>query len=565
MVRWFAGSAQELARVVRTADGAAAGLAPEAGMTPSPLRGIPAAEQTLPALLTRQAERYGDKPLLRMEGLERSFAEVRDAAAATAGALRAAGVGRGDRLALMCDNRIELLDYVLGCSWIGAVAVPLNTALRGEQLAHQLVNSGARILAIDSALVAALGYLERPGTLEQVWALDGVPAEPPAGYRVVDPPPAGDAVPAEPVGPGETGAILYTSGTTGVSKGVCCPQAQFYWWGILVGEMLDLGEDDILYTCLPLFHTNALNAFVQALVAGATYHLGPRFSASRFWTRVGEADATVTYLLGAMVSILLTRPDGADDRNHGVRRALAPGSAPADFARFRERFGVALVEGYGSTETNCAIGAYWDHQRPGYMGPVRDGFHALVVDEHDVPVPDGTGGELVLRHDPAFSFATGYFAMPEKTVEAWANLWFHTGDRVVRDADGWFRFTDRIKDAIRRRGENISSFEVEQALVGHPAVEAVAAFPVASEVGEDEVAVAVVPRDGQEVDPVDLIRWCEPRLAYFAIPRFVRTVDELPLTLNGKVRKAELRAAGVTDDTWDREAAGVTLNRAVPG
>jgi crotonobetaine/carnitine-CoA ligase len=561
MVRWLAGSVQGHARIARAADGAVTGAPVEAGFVASPLRGLPLLEQTLPALLERQAQRYGAKPLLRMGSVERSYAEVRDATAATAGALRAAGVERGDRLALMCENRIELLDYLLGCAWIGAVAVPLNTALRGEQLAHQLGNSGARILAIDSALVPVLGYLDRPPLLEQVWALDGVPADAPTGYRVVEPPAVAAPITAEAVGPGETAAILYTSGTTGVSKGVCCPQAQFYWWGVLVGEMLELDENDVLYTCLPLFHTNALNAFVQALVAGATYHLGPRFSASRFWTRVGEAQATVTYLLGAMVSILLTRPDGDDDRTHGVQRALAPGSAPGDFARFQERFGVVLVDAYGSTETNCPIGAPWREQRPGLMGPVRAGFHAQVVDENDDPVPDGTGGELLLRHDPAFAYATGYFAMPEKTVEAWQNLWFHTGDRVVRDADGWYRFTDRIKDAIRRRGENISSFEVEQAMRGHDAIEAVAAFPVASEVGEDEVAVAIVPREGRQIDPVELIRYCEPRLAYFAIPRFVRIVDELPLTLNGKVRKAELRTAGVTDDTWDREAAGVVLNR----
>ncbi len=549
------------------ADRAAARSAPEgtpdAEMVPSPLRGLPVREQSLPALLERQAARYGDKPLLRFGDLTRSYAEVRDAAAATAGALREAGLRRGDRLALMCENRVELLDQILACAWLGAVAVPLNTALRGEQLAHQLENSGARILSIDSALVDVLGYLEPPSALEVVWALDGVPEQPPAGYRVTVPPAPAAAVDAEPVRPGETAAILYTSGTTGVSKGVCCPQAQFYWWGVLVGEMLELEEDDVLYTCLPLFHTNALNAFVQALVAGATYHLGPRFSASRFWSRAAEAGATVTYLLGAMVSILLTRPEEPADAAHGVRRALAPGSAPDDFARFRERFGVQLVEGYGSTETNCAIGASWRHQRPGLMGPVRAGFHAQVIDADGVPVPDGTGGELVLRHDPPFAFATGYFAMPEKTVEAWSDLWFHTGDRVVRDGDGWYRFTDRIKDAIRRRGENISSFEVEQALRGHAAVEAVAAFPVASEVGEDEVAVAVVPRPGTTVDPVDLIRWCEPRLAYFAIPRFVRIVEQLPLTPNGKVRKAELRDAGVAEGTWDREAAGVTLNRGV--
>ncbi|ADB52299.1 ATP-dependent acyl-CoA ligase [Conexibacter woesei] len=531
------------------------------GMRPSPLRGLPVAEQTLPGLLARQAATYGDKPLLRFDGLERSFAEMRDAAAVAAGTLAAAGIARGERVALMCENRIELLDFVLGCAWLGAVAVPLNTALRGAQLEHQLVNSGARVLALDSALVELLEPLDPPPALEAVWALDGVPAAVPAGYAVLGPPAAAAPLPAAGAGPGDTAAILYTSGTTGPSKGVQCPQAQFYWWGVLMGEMLEIGEDDVLYTNLPLFHTNALNAFVQALVAGATYHLGPRFSASRFWPRVAEAEATVTYLLGAMVNILVSRPPSAEDRAHAVRVALAPATPVAIFDAFGERFGVQLAEAYGSTETNAPIGVSWREQRAGWMGRVRSGFHARVVDEHDDEVPDGVAGELVLRHDPPYAFATGYFAMPEKTVEAWQNLWFHTGDRVLRDEDGWLRFMDRLKDAIRRRGENISAFEVEQVLLAHPSVSAVAVFPVASELAEDEVAAALVLEDGTTADFEALVRHCEPRLAYFAIPRYLRVVAALPLTTNGKVRKAVLREEGITGDSWDREAAGVRLRR----
>jgi carnitine-CoA ligase len=531
---------------------------------PGALRGLPLRQQTLPALLERQATTFGEKPLLRVGDIERSFIDVRNAAARAAGTLMAAGIGPGDRVALMCENRIELLDLMLGCAWRGAVAVPLNTALRGAQLAHQVTNSGARGLAMDSGLIWTLGYVDRPPTLEFVWALDGPPPSTPPDYAIADPPDPASPVASASVGPGDTAAILYTSGTTGLSKGVCCPQAQFYWWGILVGEMLDISESDILYTCLPLFHTNALNAFVQALVAGATFHLGPRFSASRFWPRLTDSGATVTYLLGAMVNILLSRPPGNDDRKHIVRRALAPATPAPAFETFRSRFGIQLVEGYGSTETNCPIGVSWHRQRPGWMGQVRDGFEARVVNGDDEDVGDGESGELVLRHRPAFAFATGYFAMPEKTVEASRNLWFHTGDRVVRDADGWFRFTDRLTDSIRRRGENISSFEVEQVVLSHPDVDAVAVFPVASELGEDEVAAAVIVRNSASADHESIVRWCEPRLAYFAIPRFIRFVQELPLTASGKVRKSALREEGVTAETWDRETAGVVLTRGSP-
>ena len=533
---------------------------------PAALRGLGVAEQTLPALLERQAGAYGAKPLLRFGELERSFAQVRDAAARAAGNLAAAGVAPGERVAMMCENRIEVLDLVLGCAWLGAVAVPINAALRGSQLEHVLGNCGARRIAIDTALLAVLGQIEVPATLEIAWALDDVPTDSAVACEVTAPPSGAEPAPmAQSVGPGDTVAILYTSGTTGPAKGVCCPQAQFYWWGIVVGEMLGIGEDDVLYTCLPLFHTNALNAFVQALVAGATFHIGPRFSASNFWTALADSDATVTYLLGAMINILASRPPEPSERAHRGRVALAPGTPAALFDAFTERFGIQLVEGYGSTETNCAIAAPWTSQRAGYMGPVREGFEALVVDEHDVEVPAGEGGELLLRNSAPYSFATGYFDMPETTVEAWRNLWFHTGDRVVREADGWFRFVDRLKDAIRRRGENISSFEVEQALLQHAAVAAAAVFPVPSEMAEDEVAAAIILESGAVLDPQELVEHCRPRLAYFAIPRYVEFVAELPLTENGKVRKAVLRERGITPGMWDREAAGgASVTRSTP-
>jgi crotonobetaine/carnitine-CoA ligase len=195
------------------------------------------------------------------------------------------------------------------------------------------------------------------------------------------------------------------------------------------------------------------------------------------------------------------------------------------------------------------------------MGRVLPGFEAKVVDENDAEVPDGEAGELVMRADEPFAFATGYWRLPERTVEAWRNLWFHSGDRVIRDADGYFRFVDRIKDAIRRRGENVSAWEVEQVLQSHPDVAAAAVIPVPSDLGEDDVMACVVARSGAVLDHAELLRHCEPRLAYFAVPRYVEIMDELPLTENGKVRKFVLRARGVTDATWDREAAGYELSR----
>jgi crotonobetaine/carnitine-CoA ligase len=527
------------------------------------LRDLPAGDRTLPALLERQAEAYGQRLLFRYDTTSLTYADVRQLAAQSAGRLRAAGVETGDRVAAMCANGTALFELILGCAWTGAIAVPINTASRGAQLEHVLRNCGARLLLTDEEQLEDLIHLPEDVPVERIWT-SGRPSAPiPTAARLVtEQPPLAEPLPPHHSRPGDTAAILYTSGTTGPSKGVCCPHAQLYWWGVLVSESLAIGEGDVLYTCLPLFHTNALTAFVQALVSGATYVLGDRFSASRFWTQVRAAGADVTYLLGAMVSILMARAPEPDERRHQVRVALAPATPPRLFTRFRERFGVQLVEGYGSTETNCAIAAeHPSRGRPGYMGTVRPGFFARVVDDDDENVADGQPGELVLRHEAPFAFATGYWAMPEQTLSAWRNLWFHTGDRVIRDPDGWYRFIDRVKDAIRRRGENISSWEVEQALLEHEAVQAAAVFPVASELAEDEVMAAIVLEPDAVLAPEELIAHCQPRLAYFAIPRYVEIVDELPLTENGKVRKQVLRQRGVTDATWDREMAASRQSR----
>ena len=504
------------------------------------------AEQTLPTMLERAVRLHGDRPLLRFGDDVWSYAEVRDEAAALAGALAGAGITAGDRVVVVSENRAEVLRLWLACGWLGAVLVPISTALRGGGLRHVLSSARPRAVAVESALRERVAEAGAAVT----WVLDegGLPA----GSRPVEP---------HPVGPGETCAILYTSGTTGPAKGVLCPHAQWYWWGVKTGEVLSIGRDDVLYTCLPLFHTNALNAFCQALVAGATYVLGPRFSASSFWSRLAGSGATVTYLLGAMVAILLRRTEREYDSAHSARVALAPATPAGLHAPFFERFGVRLVDAWGSTETNIVIANTLADLRPGTLGCVLEGFEARVADAHDAQVRDGEAGELLVRHREPWAFASGYDGLPEATAAAWRNLWFHTGDRVVRDRDGSFRFIDRLKDVIRRRGENVSSYEVEQALLAHGDVAGVAVVPVPSELGEDDVLACVVVRDGAELDPVELIRFCEPRLPYFAVPRYVDLLPELPLTASGKVEKYRLRERGVTASTWDRERAGYAVRR----
>ncbi len=523
------------------------------------------ADRTLPRMLQRQAERFGDRLLFVAGAVRWTCADALRTAAAYGAALQHAGVQTGDRVALLCSNRAEFMQVVLGCAWIGAVAVPVNTASRGSQLQHILSNSGARLLVTEADGLQAVRALAVLGAdalpLQSIWLLDA-PTAGEAGEAGCTPFPAEPAEAAEPaaVRPGDTLLILYTSGTTGLSKGVCCPHAQFFWWGAHSGSLLGLGEGEVLLTTLPLFHTNAMNAFFQALLSGSTLVMEKRFSASAFWESLVRHQATVTYVLGAMVPILLSKDRTPHDRAHRVRIALAPGVPPQFHAQFTERFGMRLLDGYGSTETNFVIGLDAE-QRPGSMGRIGPGFEACVADEDDNPLPPGQPGELLLRARDPYAFATGYFGMPDKTVEAWRNLWFHTGDRVVCDADGYYSFMDRLKDAIRRRGENISSYEVEQVLLSHPAIAVAAVYPVKSEMAEDEVMTAIVLREGASLDAVALMQFCEPRMAYFAVPRFVEFMAQLPATENGKIQKFKLRERGTSEHTWDREAAGYQLKR----
>jgi crotonobetaine/carnitine-CoA ligase len=506
-------------------------------------RGVRPEGRTLPELLLRRAASDPGRRLVLAPGVSRTAEETVAAAGSTAAALHARGVMRGDRVAVIGPNSLGLLDLLLGCAWLGAALVPLNPDLTGAQLAAMVDRADVRAVVVDGAPSPV------HGTPPARWALDEVLADD-VGYRA-----------PEGIRPEEPLTVLHTSGTTGVPKGVCCPHSQFFWWGILTAELLDVTAEDVLWTCLPMSHTNALNTFFQALVTGATFAIGPRFSVRRFWAGADAVRATVIYLLGAMVPMLQSAPPSGVDLGHRVRVALAPGSPGGQAARFEERFGVRLVEAYGSTETNCIIGAPVDAQRPGWMGTVREGFDASVLSLEGAVVPDGQPGELVVRSRIPGSFASGYLGPPPGGVLTPAQAWVRTGDRVIRDDGGWYRFVDRVSDVIRRRGENISATEVERAILEHPGVSAVAVYPLPSELAEDEVAAAVVVVAGASVDPVTLIEHCRTRVAYFAVPRFFRFVGSLPLTANGKVRRSELVTEGRAEGIWDRDHHGIEVRR----
>lgn len=512
--------------------------------------------RTLRSMLQRQADRYGNRPFVTCGGVKWSFAETAEVAGAWGTRLAAAGICAGDRVLIHCGNRAEFLQAYLGATWIGAIATPVNTAFRGAQLAHVMANARPKVLIVEAQFRPAYDDLGQDAQLPPLlWPItaDGIQM---SGSTSV-----AASSGAAAAGPGDIAAILYTSGTTGPSKGVCCPQAQFFWWGIYSGRALGVREGDVLMTALPVFHTNALNAFYQALLIGCEYVLVPKFSASGYWKTAAECGATVTYLLGAMASILMAQPERGEDRKHSIRTALGGGVPERLQDPFYHRFGIPLVDGYASTESNFLFYNRYPSPHPGSMGKLAKGAEAIVVDENDVAVPDSTAGELLLRPTEPHSFASGYFGMPDKTVEAWANLWFHTGDRVVRHPDGYFSFIDRMKDAIRRRGENVSSWEVEHAIMTHNAIEACAVYPVPSELGEDEVAAAIQLKHGQSLPPLELIQYLETRLAHFAVPRFVRLIDAMPLTENGKIKKLVLREEGIVADMWDMETTGYKIKR----
>ncbi len=523
---------------------------------------FPLQDRTIPTFLIRQAEKFGGRELFRCGSEIWTYEQASEHAAAWAGALAGSGVARGDRVAIICSNRPEIMKIILGCAWLGAIAVPINTASRGMQLQHILTNCGAKLCILEDRFGAALGTLD-PSTLplRDVQVIGDAAGIELAGVQILPLPSPSQPIEPADLGPGDPFAILYTSGTTGLSKGVLCPHAQFFWWSMFTARQIGVTEGDVLHTTLPLFHVNALNTFFQALLFGATEVVATRFSVSSFWSDLVESKATITYVLGAMVPMLLSKDATKEEAMHNVRAALAPGVPGQAHRDLMQRSGIVLFDGFGSTESNAVIGTDHRTYRPDTMGVAKQGIEARVVDEFDREVPDGTAGELLLRASDPFAFSSGYYNMPDETVATWRNLWLHTGDRVVRSSDGYFQFIDRLKDSIRRRGENISSFEVEQVLASHPAISVAAVFAVDSELGEDEVMAVITLGENENVTEEELIRFCETRMTYFSVPRFIEITDDIPRTESGKVQKFKLRERGRSSRTWDREAAGIVVRR----
>ena len=528
------------------------------------------------SLCEGRAGDHPDRVVLDFDGKLWTWCELVEAAEGLAGGLATAGVARGDVVCHMSPNHPEAVVTMLALLRLGAVECPVNAGLRGEQLEHVLNHSGARMLILDGSLAdrvseqlpAAPGVatvvqrgpgLAAPSTA----AARAVPAgavtrvragatgsgpQAPAGVAVIDyeelrgsgdrPPPFRPPASSDPMN------IIYTSGTTGPAKGAVLPQAFPIEQARIKIEQWGLTADDVMFSALPLYHINArFSTLGTALVVDGRAALVSRFSASTFWGQVRAAGATEVGVVGAVSSILLRQEPGPADRDHNVRMMHGAAGIPMERrADFEERFGLRLVTGFAMTETgHFSTTSPNDPMRYRASGRPVPQYEVAAVDADDKEVPPGTVGELVVRPRVPGVMMTGYHRQPEATEAAFRNSWFHTGDLATIEADGYIRWVDRAADAIRRRGEMISSTEVERAVCGFEAVAECAAVGVPSELGEEEVKLVVTAEPGRTIDSAALQRHCQATLPDFCQPRYLEILEELPKTATHKVNKHQLR------------------------
>lgn len=494
-------------------------------------------------------------------GERTSAAELDGLASRVAGGFAALGPAPGEHVCLMMRASVAALGTWFGLARAGLVEVPLNTASRGPLLAHLLEHARARVVVTDAEFLSLVLDACPAAVTHVVVHGAGEPASDPgrAGRALLDwdaLASAGPLVEPPAVDPDDPTVVLYTSGTTGPPKGVVLSHRANLALAAHTVELMGYTGADRLYSVFPLFHSNArFTSVLPAVQVGAGLVLHSRFSAGGFWDTCRAERITAFNFQGAMLTLLHNRPRRADDADNPVRVGFGAPCPPEITEDFQRRFGVALTEVYGSTEVSIVAQSRPDERRPGAAGRESPLYHARVVDERGEPVPAGVAGEIVARPKRPGLMFSGYHDMPAETVRAWRDLWFHTGDRGRMDDDGYLYFLDRLSDSIRRRGENISSWEIERVLSTHPRVEAVAAYGVPSALTEDEVMVAVVPVAGAALHPAEVVEHCRGTVTGFALPRYVRIMDALPLTPSQRTEKYRLRADGVTADTWDREAA----------
>ncbi len=524
---------------------------------------------TLPRVLKEQARKLGDKPFLKFGAKKPlSFKQTNSLANKVANALKKRGVGKGDKVAVLMPNSDDYVIVWFGILKAGAVMVPINTAYKAGFLQYIIDSSDS------AALFIAEEYLDRMPPIAKelkslrravVWTRGGGAKFNRQGWKQSGTESYRDfmkgASTAEPkveVLFTDPARLMFTSGTTGRSKGVIRPSAADYSSARNCAEIMDVGAKDVYFTCLPLFHSNAMVLTVYpCLIKGALAVVEEKYSASRFWKWMNDYKITRFNTVGTVSYFMWNTPPSPEEKTHGVKLVLGS-PAPHDIIEpFMKRFNIKLMEGYGLTETGqCTWMRPGEPFRVGSCGKEAPGYEIKIVDpDSDEERKRGEVGEIVVRPRVPNIMLHYYNKMPEKTVEDFRNFWFHTGDAGWMDGDGYIYFMDRVKDYIRRRGENISSFEVEKVISSHPQIEECAAVGIKAMAGghaEDEVMAVIVPKKGAKPEPEEIVKFLEPLMPAFMIPGFIRFEKSLPKTGTERVQKNKLREKGITKGTWKR-------------
>lgn len=516
--------------------------------------------RTVPNLLAAAARLHGDKPFLRESHSPEwlSFNDALQRSHAVAGGLAALGLKRGDFVPFVLPNCADFAIAWFGVNLAGAAYVSVNTSLVGDLLASQLMISKARLWVVHTDYLPLLQTLPESvrASVEVLVVMGDIPNGTTSSWKQVVAFPdllrAGARPASEPVSFLDIAALTFTSGTTGPSKGVMVPHGQAVSSAISVAMLMRLGPEDVLYSPLPVFHGMSTRmGMLPALLTGCQMVLGKRFSGSRFWDEAIEAEATAAQIIFSIPSVLLRQPPGPQDRAHTVTRMFNAHHTEG----FEERFGARLVEGLGISEVGLFIASPADEQRPGSAGRAHPDWEVDTVDADGVSVGDDVAGEIVCRPRLPGIMMRGYLNQPDRTAEATRDLWYHTGDIARRDADGYYWFLDRAKERIRRRGENISSLEIESCVRGSPDVADVAALAHPAREGEDDIRLLVVPQPGCEILAPAFHGWLATKLPRFMMPRYIEIVAFLPYTATNKIEKSRLMAAGLGPDAWDAESA----------
>ena len=518
-------------------------------------------DRVMPSTLDAKAKTLGTKVFVRDKAQRVSYQELSEGSNRIANFLmQQLEVAKDDKGAVMLPNCVEYFYVQFGIAKAGGVMVPVNVLAKHDLLIHFLNNSDASIVVIDAQFLPLLSAVSHAIPKVETLVIRGACEQPGfkrefniIGYDEL----FGGASTRPDVGiawydPVDT---FYTSGTTGVSKGVVLSYHHHYVFGRSIAKSARLGPDDVMYICLPLYHgMGSYMSIMPMLLCGGSIALSDGFSASRWLSEIREYGATVTWSVYTMAPILMKQPEKSDDADNSLKVYLFSGMAPDVVGRFEKRFGVKVIDLYGSTESAHLACSLWDEKRPGAVGPVNSEYYEVaVVDEHDNVLPAGEIGECVSRCKIPYTQMSEYYNMPEETLKAFRNRWLHTGDLCRIDADGWLYFVGRGKDMIRRRGENISSYELESILQGHGAIEECACIPVPSALGEDEVKVVIAPRAGRTLEFDEVMAFCRDNMPRFMVPRYIEFVREVPKLPNHKIDKAALKYEGLTPATWDAD------------